>query len=368
MLDMLEVGEASKALVVVLQDSRGLDALDAILGEVWGHLVEDECGDALILVVGAYGNKQEVEVGHLLGAEGLEQMVPAEWEEAAAAFAQSIRERRHTKAHGHDFVVLVGHHSDEVEVEQWEVHLAVVLLLTLGHRLIVVELLIGRVEHIEVAIAIASLQFAHALNLHGVELVAPSDDIHDAAHALGSLGRRGNLELDPILLLDKAVALVVRDVVGMSIEARHRGVVVEALEEQALMVEVGEAQRAIQALHAVSSAPVGNGVEQRAEDLVVVDTLEPTKAALLDIPGLVGAMVDDTHDATHDLVVAIGHIDDVVAHLECGVALGVEGVYLVDDNRRTVVGIPLVEVYAKLHKPAHLALRPHLLNYYSVWV
>ena len=41
MLYVVELGEVSLVLAVALENRGGLDTLDAILREVWGHLVED---------------------------------------------------------------------------------------------------------------------------------------------------------------------------------------------------------------------------------------------------------------------------------------------------------------------------------------
>jgi hypothetical protein len=136
----------------------------------------------------------------------------------------------------------------------------------------------------------------------------------------------------------------------MGIETRHRGIVVEALDKQSLMVEVRKAHRTIKALHTTTFTPLGNGIYQRAEHCIIIYKVKPSEAALLNTPRLVSAMVYDAHDATHNFIVAISHIYHEVAHLESRVSLWVKGIYLIEKYRWTVVVVTLVKVYSKLHK------------------
>ena len=108
------------------------------------------------------------------------------------------------------------------------------------------------------------------------------------------------------------------------------------------MVEIGEANRTIQREHTLALTPLGNSIQQRLEHVVVVDKIKPSEATLLNPPCIVGTMVYDTHYAAHYLPIAVGYVCHKVAHLECWIALGIEGVKLIEEYRRTIVWITLV--------------------------
>ena len=245
MLYVVELLETRQTLVVGLQDGSSLNPLYAILRKVWCHLVENECCNTLVLIVWSHTDEQQVEVGHSLRLKCPQKVEPSKWEESSLALTQRLRERRHTQSHRYNLVVLVGHHRNKIEIEQREVHIAVVLLLSRCHWLIVVDLLICSIQNIEVAIAISALQLSGILHLDGVDFVASCNYLHQALHSLGSLGRRSDLILNPVGLLCQSVSLVVRYVVGVRVETRHRRIVVETLQQQTLMVKVGESHRAI---------------------------------------------------------------------------------------------------------------------------
>ena len=131
---------------------------------------------------------------------------------------------------------------------------------------------------------------------------------------------------------------------------------VESLDEQTLLIEIGKAYGAVQLVHTLASTPFCYGVKKSLEYLVIINEIKPAEAALLDIPRLIGAMVDDAHDATNYFTITVCHIGNIFAHLECGIFLGIKGIDLVKEYRRAVVRIALVEVDAELHKLAQLTL------------
>ena len=113
-------------------------------------------------------------------------------------------------------------------------------------------------------------------------------------------------------------------VVGVGVEARHRGVVVETLQQQALMVEIGKTYGTVQREHTSTAAPLGNAIQQSLKDSIIVYKVEPAEATLLDAPSLVCPMIYDAGDAADYLLVAICQIEHKVAHFECGIAFRVK--------------------------------------------
>jgi hypothetical protein len=134
------------------------------------------------------------------------------------------------------------------------------------------------------------------------------------------------------------------------------------------MVEIGKANRAIQAEHALASTPLGNSIQQGLEDIVIVNKIEPAETTLLNAPSLISAMVYNAYDTTYNLVVTVGHIYHKVTNLECGVTLGVEGIHLIEEYRWAIVRVTLVQVYSKLHKSFNVAFCCHLSNENGVGV
>ena len=102
------------------------------------------------MIVRAHSNEQEVECVHLLGFEGSEEFDPSEWEEFASGLLQGSGDVGHTDAYAYDFVVLVDGNGDEIEVNQWEIHLGIILFLALCERLEVVERLVCRIDYVEI--------------------------------------------------------------------------------------------------------------------------------------------------------------------------------------------------------------------------
>ena len=92
MLDVVEDDEVRLALVVGFENCRGFDALDAVFREVRCHLVNNQRVNSPILIVWTYGNEEQIEIGHLLRLQCLEQVVPTEREESTSALTQSLRE------------------------------------------------------------------------------------------------------------------------------------------------------------------------------------------------------------------------------------------------------------------------------------
>ena len=134
------------------------------------------------------------------------------------------------------------------------------------------------------------------------------------------------------------------------------------------MVEIRKAHWAIQAAHTPAPTPLGNSIQQSLEHIIVINKVEPSETALLNSPSLIGAVVDDAHYATYDLVVTIGHIYYEIANLKRGIALRIEGVYLVKEYWRTVVWVTLIQVYSELYESLEFTLCCYLFNNNIAWI
>ena len=77
---MVKDNEVRLTLIIGLEDSGSLHSLDAVFRKIRGHLVEQQGVNTLILIVWADSNQKQVEVGHLLRPQRLQQVIPAKWE------------------------------------------------------------------------------------------------------------------------------------------------------------------------------------------------------------------------------------------------------------------------------------------------
>ena len=162
---MGEHQEVAKALVVILQNRVSLDPHNLILSKIGSHIVDNQSIHALILIIGAHSNQQQLKVRNLLRLQGLDQVDPAKWEELTATLAQRCRDRRHTHTDTDNSIILVDHYRNKIEVEKREEHIAVVAFLAIGQRLKIVEFLIRLIENIEVCVAKSLLQLADTPDL-----------------------------------------------------------------------------------------------------------------------------------------------------------------------------------------------------------
>ena len=111
----------------------------------------------------------------------------------------------------------------------------------------------------------------------------------------------------PVDILLKSHAFHLLGIVGIVVDCSHGAEAVEALDEHAFVVHVGEAQRSYNLVHALLLAPLYDGVEESVDNLVVIDKLHETEAEVLLAVAFVYLVVDDTGDASHGHVVAVGH-------------------------------------------------------------
>ena len=81
-------------------------------------------------------------------------MVPTEWEELALAFAQRVGDVWHTYTYAYYLVFLIDNNGHKVEVQNREIHVAVVFLLALGEGLEVIEFLVCYIYNVHVLCAV----------------------------------------------------------------------------------------------------------------------------------------------------------------------------------------------------------------------
>ena len=83
---------------VLLEFTRRLQILDAILRNGRGHLVEDQSVEALALILLLDADQQQVE--RVVVPDRVEDVIPSEGEQLSVAFLHGFRQRRHGDTEG----------------------------------------------------------------------------------------------------------------------------------------------------------------------------------------------------------------------------------------------------------------------------
>ena len=337
---------------VGLHNGGSLDTFYSVLAVVGMLLGDNNSIDAQALIVGSHADKQEVECLHLFRLQGAQNSDPTEGEESAFAAAQSVRNIRHTESDANNLVLVVDHDGYKVEVQEWEIGILVMLLLPGCHGLEVIELLVRDIEHIHILITILPLQLFGRVHLINAQVIALAHKFVDTQYALGRIALRvSDLDLDPVVLLGESVSLNVLLVIREVLQRRHRREVLKSLDEQSLVIPIGEADRTVELCHAFAFAPCSNSIEQSTADLVVIDKIDPAEANLLNSPALVSNAVDDSGYASDNFTVAVSEVLNGLADIMRRVLGGVERIHLVQQEVRTellAVFIQIVTEFGKL--------------------
>ena len=160
----------------------------------------------------------------------------------------------------------------------------------------------------------------------------------------------------PVSLLLESHALHVRGVVGIVVDGCHGADLLIPLNEHALLVHIGESERAHHGIHAFGAAPFGHGVEESVRYLGVVDEIHEAEAHILVAGAAVHLVVDNAGDAAHRLSVAEGHECLCLAEVESRIFRRSESVGVIHHQRRHIIVVAFIEIYTEFHE--FLKLRP----------
>ena len=201
------------------------------------------------------------------------------------------------------------------------------------------------------------MHFVHA------QVIAFAHEFVDTQYALGRIALRvGDLDLDPVVLLGESVSLHVLLVIREVVQRRHRREVLESLDEQSLIIPVGEADRTVELCHAFAFAPCSNSIEQSTADLVVIDKIDPAETHFFDTPSLVGDTVDDSGYASDNFSVTISEILNRLADIVRRVLGGIERIHLVQQKVRTELLAVLIQIVTEFGKLILLPLGFYFLK------
>ena len=194
-----------------------------------------------------------------------------------------------------------------------------------------------------------------ALLYHGREL----------GKLLRGLLRHGEIILHVVVVLDPSAKLLhVLRIVGVIVDRGHGAELVEAHDEHALGIEVGEAKRANHGGHALALAPSLNGVEESLCHLYVIHEIYPAKAHVFLAELLVGAIVDDGGHATGELAILISHEILRLAEVKGDVLVTAESVHVIKKQSRGIIGVALVKIVMEIYKLGKILLCLYPFNLY----
>ena len=366
----MEVAPLSLDILVRLHLHLALAPFYAVLIVPRDEVVEHQGVDTFRAVFGQHADHLQVDDVRLVHLQSPQHMPPAEGQQSSAtAFLQGFRQRGDGDTHAHQ-LVLVGRpvldDRDEVQVGVWEIHVDILVYLSLRQFGETVKIFKGVVDKGEYLMPHASFENLFLGELADAQVVAFHDHLRDTGHLLRHLFRNKDLELHIVVVLLPASQLLhVPWVVGIVIDGGHRSELLETLGEHSLGVEVGEAQRADHLFHSVLPTVVFDGFQQGAAHLHIVDEIDPSEAHTLPLPLLVGLMVDDGSHAAHHLSVLVGQEVFGLTEVEGGVLLSVQRRHVVAEKRRHIVRIAFIKVVMKLHEPFQVVFTLYFSYFYS---
>mgnify|MGYP003292654688 CR=1 FL=1 len=230
-------------LIIIGKLRIGRNELVAVADSDFEHIGKQKCSDALALIVGTDGNEHKVPKVGTMKIHGLEHVIPAEWEEMSVGLLLSSGHRRTGDGKGDEIVVTVGNKADAVETEKRKVEVDVVLNLAVVELGDAIEVRIGIVEQFEDLVTIALLEALGAGLGKRLQAIVRLDEFGHTLVLIGHLLGNRNEELVPYSIFGHTIGLEMVDVVGVVVDGRHGGELVEALDQCAFIVEVGESER-----------------------------------------------------------------------------------------------------------------------------
>lgn len=311
-----------------------------VVGEEVG---EQEGVDAFVLVFGADGDEHEID-DVVVGFEGAEDVEPSGREEASAAGAEGFAEGGEGDSDTDEGVVFVNNDADAVGAEDGEVFSDVVFDLAVGEGGVAVEVVVGSVDEVEEGFAVLVLEAGDGFVSEAAEVVFPADDFGDAEVFVGDFVGDGHFVFDPVDVFGVTPALHVSGVVGVVVDCGHSAHFVEAVDEHALVVHVGESHRADHLGHAFGASPGFGGVHQGVVDFGDVDEVDGGEAGFFFSGAFVDLVVDDDGDFADGLTIDTSHEQFGLAEFVCRVFVGHEIVDLIEDERGYEAGVVVVDV------------------------
>ena len=364
MLLLLELIPLGLHLGIVLQLRIALNINNTQFHEVTQHFTEDQRKCTLTLIFGLHCHKQEVETLGRFHKESLQQMPPTQREHPAPRLAQSLGKRIYTHAHSHKIVILVNNKRDKTQIHNRQIHLYILFYLLLAQRRVTIKLRVALVDKPEQRLSEPFGKLGTRLAVHHPKAELTG---HNCSHTLSLLPFLiGHLEqiLHPIDILDITHTLHVRRIIRMVVYGSHCTQAVIALDEHALAVEIGKAQRTLQLGETTLTRPVLNRREQSINHLGIINKIDPAETRSLYPPLLIGTPVQYRSNATHKLAILVGKEIICLTELKRSIAILAQCCHLIGIKVWNIIRVTLIEFISKTHKTLQLSLCLYLNNVY----
>ena len=188
------------------------------------------------------------------------------------------------------------------------------LLHAVGERNSAVEAFVRLVEQFEDAVLVEPHEIFRALRFSEMQLVAAEDEVRKLVEVFLVVFGGVDPELEPVDLLGEAQLLdVMLIIVSIVLLFKSLGLV-EAFDQQAFALQVGERQRSAEGVHALLQRPVLDRLEEGFRYGRIVDDVEVAEAGAPLTILRVGGLLDDALDATgHPAVLVCVQADPVAA-------------------------------------------------------
>ena len=296
--------------------------------------------------------------------QGLGHVPPAEGPQLGLGLLDGAAQTGDADSHADDFALCGLHYGKVTFVEVGQILVGIGLHLFAVQFAVTIQVGIRTVHHVQNLLDVATFaDFALFVELAQAEAVA-------FLHHLGNLEilfdlclmaflGNGNLALYPSHFLLVTQLTHVLGIVGIVVDAVHRGQLVVAVGEHAFQVHIGESQRAHDGVHAPFASPFLYCLQQFLGNFQVIDEIYPSEAYVFLIPMFVGTAVDDGSHASHDLLAAKGQEALHVAELQRGILLGIEGVQRVFQKIGYGIRTILVQFPVEANEFFHFPFRGH---------
>ena len=136
----------------------------------------------------------------------------------------------------------------------------------------------------------------------------------------------------------------------------HRCHYVEALNEQALALQVYEAHRTDNGVHTFLYAILAYLIQQSLADSTVINKVEPAEAHILLVPPLVSLPVYNSSNTSHRFAVAISHVVFSVAEVKRRVLAPAQRVHLIHIQVRNCTRVILIQFCTEIDEQLQFPL------------
>ncbi|MPL95740.1 hypothetical protein SDC9_41912 [bioreactor metagenome] len=163
------------------------------------------------------------------------------------------------------------------------------------------------------------------------------------------IGFFGNehLVLHPIDVLGKSQLRQVVMVIGVVVQGDEHPHLVEAVNQQALLVQIGKADGADDGIHSLLSAPGKDRRKEKAADLDVVDDVVTGEPHVCLFLGLVELVVDQGGDPPDNLSILFGKKCNGLTIFECRILSRVEVPPFIEQQGRYIAGVVPIQCIGK---------------------